>query len=342
MPEFVVIVVVVILAVLAAVVVARLQKRGRRKQLRLEVVNLGNAWSRYGLYAAEPTGSLVFEFTLDGDPLLEDGLEAHGQGGGGATVPHHTTTPAPASSGQPEKEKAQAPGEAKEKAGQAAAQAQEKAKLALTLGGAIADILGTVGMILPRSVGSPMLQAASRMRRGQSTATRVQQAPRQIGGQVEKVKSASSAAQQVPATPPVQPQAVPLPQEMPAAPAFQPGTMPSPEQMPAASAARPGVTPTAQPIEPGWVLTPSVQPGGTLAIGLLVTGPRSNQTQHFEFDIFSRSVEQVDSPVVSETDSFQIRGVSWFFRVLPYLAIVAVAAAAIVYALWLLNPGVLS
>jgi hypothetical protein len=79
-----------------------------------------------------------------------------------------------------------------------------------------------------------------------------------------------------------------------------------------------------------------------LAVVLLVSGPRSSQTQHFEFAIFSRSVEQVDSPVVSETDSFQIRGVSWFLRVLPYLAIVAVAVAAIAYAVWLLNPGVLS
>jgi hypothetical protein len=332
MPELVItVVIVVILAAIAVAVVAALRKRGLRKRLRLELVNLGNVSSRYELKAEEPTGNLGFEFTLDGDGLLESGVQGIGQVEGAAATPRQTTTPAPSDPGQPQKEKAQDPGEAKEKAGQAAAQAQEKAKLALTLGGAIADILGTLGMILPRSLGSPMLQAASRLRRGQSTATRVQQAPGRVGGQVKKVKSASKAAQQVSANPPVQ-SGTPQPsQQMPVTPAGEPQTLPASRALAA--------VPTA---EPGWIQTPSVQPGETLAVRLLVTGPRLSQTQYYQFEVSSRSVEQAGSPVVSQTDAFRIRGIPWFLRVLPYLAIIAAAAAAIVYAVWVLNPGVLS
>ncbi len=74
-----------------------------------------------------------------------------------------------------------------------------------------------------------------------------------------------------------------------------------------------------------WVQTPSVEPGETLVVDLLVDPIiRPRQAQQYPITVISQSVEQEDAPLVIGEGNVQIEVVSWFHRLLPFLVLVAV------------------
>lgn len=155
----IVVVLVVVAAVVAMVVVARLQRLSQRKQLRVEITNRGNVRSRYELRAEDPQQVLGFEFALDDDPLPPSHLDE--------------VAPAPAAGKPPKSDSWILPPESDKLSGSADA--------AMKTSGDAANALGSLGMLLPQAVRTPLLQAASSLRRGQSAATQAQRLSKRAG-----------------------------------------------------------------------------------------------------------------------------------------------------------------
>lgn len=156
-----------IVTALALAAIMRVQRSRVQRRVRLELINRGNVRSRYALRAESPQDGLRFAFILDGVRLQGDEapVTSRPTQTQAATQPTDTKTP-------------------------------NKAKnQAMGLGRLAADVLSTLGSILPRSVGSPLLQASARIRQGQATVRRVEQLP----GRVTKVAPARPASAARPA-----------------------------------------------------------------------------------------------------------------------------------------------
>ena len=164
---------VIVAAIVAAIVVNRLQRQSLRRKLRVEINNQGNVRSRYELRAEDSLGALGFQFELDGDPLPPSDLVEVTQA--------------------PEAQKAAKsdswilpPDSDKLKSGAGAA---------MKTSGEAANTLGSLGMLLPKSVRMPLLQAASSLRRGQSAGMQAER----LSKRASKVKKPGAGAKAAPA-----------------------------------------------------------------------------------------------------------------------------------------------
>jgi hypothetical protein len=293
---------------LGAVAVYRQRHVGRR--VRVELTNLGNVESRYQVRAEDPEDSLEFEFSLNGrrlDPAMAP-----------EAVPAAETQPA----AHP-KPAATPPGQSpyKKPSGVFAA-----AEGAVGAGGAIAGFLGTIGLLLPRSIGAPLLRMSSQLRGRQSSVARVRAAPMQVGrvaryvprplARLRKLRPAGRSSGQAPAA----------------------GTAPGSGQAPVASSARTAVA----AVIPGWLETPAVLPGDTMSVELLVRATLSDPHQKRSYRVLSRAAGIDDAAPVVEQGSVLFRGGFWTRRFAPYLAILVTAALLLLLAFWLASAGVLA
>lgn len=291
---YVAIAVVVITGVLL-IIVARERRKHLRKRVRLEIANQGNVQSRYQLRAEDPDGDLEFQFTLDGDQLPEQIF--FGASGQRAEAPASTAVGMPISAeGTPQP--------AKQSGG-----AQEKVKKASAAGGVVAEMLTSLGSILPSSLGAPLMRMSSQLRRGQAQASRAQQVSARVGS--------------------LKPSGAP-----------QVGS-------PAAAAQRPAeaVQPTASAHPAGsytWVETPLVPPGGRLNLDLIVKSAPPRDDQLRSFRVVSRSLEQRDAPQVVEEGSLPIKGGFWVQRLLPELAILTISLVILIVVFWLASATMLA
>lgn len=166
------IVLVIVAAVVAMVVVALLQKQSLQRKLRVEITNQGNVRSRYELRGEDPQGALDLEFALDDDPLPASDLVEVARAPEAGKPPKSDSWILP-----PDSDKLKGGAEA-----------------AMTTSGEAAEALGSLGMLLPRSVRTPLLQAASGLRRGRSTATQAQRLSKRAG----KLKTPEARAKAAP------------------------------------------------------------------------------------------------------------------------------------------------
>jgi hypothetical protein len=294
--------VVIIVAAVAMFVIARWQKKGLQKNLRLEIRNQGNVPSHYELEAEDPDGVLAFEFRSAGVRLSE----------GAGSVPETRQVVRSVQKDQPPPPSASA-GEPP-----STAQIQQKAKQAMGLSKTLADLLGSIGMILPRSIGSPLLQASTQLRRGQSRVEQAERLPRRVSGQAKRVK---------------------------VVPRSTPGTASTSAQTGTTSGAAAAQHATASDTQaPGqqWVQTPVVRPGESLKLDLLVKPIKARSDQLYSLSIRSRSLEQEDAAVITEEWAGQIKGVGGMRRFHPYLLIVALSILILLLAFWLASLGILS
>jgi hypothetical protein len=306
-------VVVCILTILALVVVSALRRRRLQQRVRLEITNGGNIQSCYALRAEDPEGALKFQFSLDGRSLpRQAALEAEeasrrkatGQAGSrrAGTGPTQDPSQQPAQGGGP------------------AGGIVQAADGALGAGAGLAGFLGTLGLLLPRSIGGPLLSLSARMRTQQVAVARVRYAP----AQAARVKR------------------------------FVPwrlrrmGSTGRSRQAGRASQAR-------QDDATPWVQTPSVLPGETLSVSLRIRAAGSARSRHASggakqggksqgrlYRVISRSVEQEEGAAVVAEGTVQVLGGFWAHPFLPYVLIVASAVALLALAYWLTSGGVLA
>ena len=269
-------------AIVAAVVIARLQKQNLHRKLRLEIANRGNVPARYELRGEDPQGALAFEFSLGDDPLpLSDPAPAEQAAPAApAAAPAAPATPPapgggwilPADSG-------------KLKGG---------VQTAMEVSGETANILGSLAMLLPRSLRDPLLQASGSLRRGRGAAVQAQHLSKRKG----RFKLKGGAA-------PPAPKAATAP------------------------AARSG---------PRWVQTPSLPPGESLTLNLVIRLVRAVNGPDHAFQIVSRVVEQRETTAAAE-GSVQIAQSPLLLRLLPYGLILFIAAGILTLIVWLLGAG---
>jgi hypothetical protein len=269
---------IVIAAGAAIAFVVILQRKKLSRTLQVEVRNLGNVTGCYELQAEDPHSppALRFQFTMDGDELPQQWTPAAPvviDRPTQATPAVASAVPAPSASGE----------------------GASKADQALESGGIIASILTTLGSILPRSIGAPLMQTAGQMRRGQTTASRV----KQIKGQTSRL--------------------------VPGGKKIKSGSLPTGDSTPdrrerAVSAPSPGEEP--------WAQTPSVEPGEALTVDLTIRPAQSHRGQTYPFTVISRAnglPGRVQPNRAEVQGSVNFSGGSRFTQLLPYLVIVAIA-----------------
>jgi hypothetical protein len=293
--EWVLGIAVVVAAAVALVLVARVRKARLQARVRLEISNEGNIESCYDLRAEDPQGVLQFRFTLNGDSLAVHGRAATSQ------VPVQSKASRPARS-QP----------AAETGG-----VRQRAGGVIQMGGAVAGLLSMVGSLLPRSVGIPLQQKASEIRRVQAQASYAQQVPNQMAW------LKSSAQRSVPGAASRPPAAV--------------------KERPAPAARGAGASGDEAPYEgAAWAQTPTVQPGETLAVELLIRSASPASNQRHPYRIISRAAGQAQADPVSEEGSAQIRGGFWARRFLPSAIILVIMIALLLLVYWLASSGALA
>jgi hypothetical protein len=289
-------------AALGVVAVYRRQRIARR--VRMELTNLGNVESRYQVRAEDPENSLEFQFTLHGSRLLPPRV----------TEPVQTATPATPA------RQASAQSPYQEPRGVLAA-----ADGAMGAGGAIAGFLGTVGLLLPRSIGAPLLRISGQLRGKQIAVARARSAPTQVArvtryaprplARLRKLVPAGLARRRKPAA----------------------AAAPDREPAPAA-----GFAPSVAAAAAGWLETPPVLPGDTMGIDLLIRSDISHLRQTRSYRVLSRSGDLEDAPLVAEQGSVHFLGNFWTRRFAPYLAILITAALLLLLVFWLASTGVLA
>lgn len=314
-------IVVLVLAGLAMVAIALWQRKRLYRRLRLELANAGNVRSRYELRAQDPRDALAFEFSLDGDSLP-----------GGSVTEAEEVIVAPVEAA-PEPPAVQGP-QRLEQGREAVQKGQVAAEQAMGAGGALADLLTAVGRLLPRSIGSPLLEAAGQLRSGESKAKRVQQAPGRVAAQAKRVGAAVPAGTvQGVGNPPatgsslVAEGAVAEPVPAAAGPAVT-------------SAPSAGFGAATRTRLRSWVQTPSVEPGAKLQLDLVVRPVKPDKSRHYAFEVLSRPVSGDEAEPLVDEWYIEISGAAGLRRYHPYLLVGALAILAVLVTSWLASMGV--
>lgn len=254
------------------------QRSRRQKVVHLELVNRGNVRSRYALHASEPSGNLGFHFLLNGMPLLEQTVTI------GTASP--VQKPAPATkTGTPQSKNVQK-----------TSNVQRTLSQTTQTGGLIANLLSTVGRLLPTSLGKPLLDMSADMRKGQQLASRARQASQYAGQLQSKGTRASRHPASVTTTAPV-------------------------------------IVPT---VVETWAHTQFVEPNQKTSIELSILPDKPYQHGYFTYTVKSRSVEFKEAPETLEAYTLQLEPLNPFDRYAPFLgyAICLIILLILFLSLW--------
>ncbi len=279
----------------AALAVIFMRLKGQcRTSCRLEILNLGNAPGRYQLRATDPANALAFRFAADGVDLQRQAIQ----------VVEDVVDPASLEEARRQRGRG-----ARERGGRGTrgkGKVQQAASSGLGISRIIADILGAVGTLLPRSMGAPLKNLSNKLRQQQSVVSRVERAPRQTAGR------AKSLARKVTKITPgrVSSRRVEKPAK----------TNIPPQPAPA--------TVTHAVVEM-WAKTPIVEPGESLVVDLLVAPVKLPfQTQRHSLAVISKLIEREDIAPLVEEGAIQIEVAPWFRESLLGLFILAVLIGA--------------
>lgn len=266
--------VVLVLAVLILPVIVRWQRGLRRQLYRLELTHLGNVRSRYEIRADDPGNGLAFEFLLNGARLPERVAPVSDSGSPVSPVAPTAIAEQPAAGLAPMG--APPPTESG---------AKQTVSAVGGTSGVLSDLLYSISMILPSTVGRPLVEMSNRLRSAQWTAQRVEQIPRQIS----RLKPGSSTAT----------------------------SATSGSSSPAAP--RPYIPATA--VET-WSQTPDLEPNQVLTFNLVVRPLNLYQSQAYPIHLVSRPVGHPEATVVEE-NVVQMEGLTNFERFGPFLGFLA-------------------
>jgi hypothetical protein len=270
----VILVCVLAVTVIALVALAAWQRRQRQQTTILTIANDGNERSRYDLRAESASGALSFRFVAGGIPLAPSGVVVQAPlatSTGPAVRPVEAAAP-PVSPAVPEQPSGP------------------------PLAGLVAELLVTIGYVLPGSAGTALRNAASQIRYGQSAADKAAK----LGGRVSRVAgSAAATGQQIA------------------------GTVGGGQAAPAAAAAaEPASTYTPSEL---WWRTAYVEPGASLGVEVQIGPGAASPGAAETYRVLTRSAERGDAAIVAEDGVARLGGAGGLARWLPYLAILALA-----------------
>ncbi|MEZ4832361.1 MAG: VWA domain-containing protein [Caldilineaceae bacterium] len=367
------IVLAVVLTWLLLLFFASLARRQRRARFVIEVHNEGNQASAYLVRADDPKGRLTFSFLLKGlrlqgrtltdwEPIPQAAQSARPRSVAPATAQPQPMTQAAqpvAVVAQPAQQQAAAGPSARERIGQGASWFS-------TVAQSFVGLFGTLGRLLPQSMGGAALSRASSSagqaysqsvsvyrlnQEVEGASSRLKEGKQQLAPAAQSGAKMTAAAQPALATAsaPATTQAQAQPQ-MPAAPAVLPAPMPLPA--PSARSANGhhtapidtadlrtdanGVTyrrVVRRDLNAAWTETPEVAPGDTLQLEMLIEPNRVGRTWAHPFQVRSLPVaESAGTPLITE-GSAKIRGVSWLLWFFLPSLVVLVAAAVVLFML---------
>jgi hypothetical protein len=292
-----------ILAILVALLIAlfgslALSARLRRRlqsNFALEILNEGNIRNRYGLRTEAALEGLSLEFRLQGANLPVQTLLVSPSNSDRAPEPEAAPEAMPAAS-TPAPQAGPSLGAVK-KTG-----AYKSYEKVTGVGAVLGGFLNTLAGILPSGAATPLRNAATSLRQGESLGYEIDRAD----VNVKAVQHASSDA------------ATSLGGGSPNAPvaATPPAARPSPAQ-----ARNLGPSET-------WAFTPYVEPGEKLGLQLCAKPLKSTRTQTYAIRVLSRLMDVPDLTPVSEASNITVTGLSPLQRLQPFfLALVMLAVA---------------
>lgn len=280
---------ILVFAVLLCVFLSQAQRSKCRQVCSVEISNEGNERDSYELQVEDPSDALEFTFVLHGAKLPQKKVALSP-----ANVPDESAP------------------DASPPAGSRAAQQGDTGsrgvkgirRLVMGIAGSAVVLLTTVGSLLPQSIRAPVLQFAAKIRAGQMSVRRVEQAPGRIARAARVSKSAVSRPDS----------------KRPAARAIV-------QDAGSAGAETSGVFTSLQT----WARTPAVEPGSLLSVELLIdsVNPYQSGINLYPFVVKSRSVQQPEGTLVIERGEAQIRGITRIQRYGPMLIVFASAAVVI-------------
>lgn len=118
-------------------------------------------------------------------------------------------------------------------------------------------------------------------------------------------------------------------------------TSQQPAEKPASAGANARKAEGQRPNDLGWLTTPAMAPGESLAIDLFITPRNPRLSQEYTFKVFSRCAEWESGPESVETCSLQMKGVSWLSYLWPYAALVVSVLAILAIFITLIRTYVL-
>jgi VWFA-related protein len=312
-------------AMLVALVLALRNLRGQRqvqaKSCEVEIINQGNVRSRYELRAEDPAGKLKFEFMLNdtdlatraGEPVTSRALMVPG-------------TPAPGTNGKP----AGAVARVKDGLGKAE-QVEQKALRTVNTGNLISNWIVNISYILPGSAGRSLRDSTAGMRSAQYNVRNTVDAP----GRYRRMVSAAAPPDLSGANPNTalgtNTVTVPWPKE---------GVNPPPRADAKGGVSTSSATVAAAPTRAarsGWSLTPPIDAGGSLTVQLLVRPAGSPKSQHYGFQVLSRSVDGAEDAPVVDHGSVALRAAPVVRRVLGWVLFALSALLLAVLAWYVLS-----
>jgi hypothetical protein len=338
---------------------SRASRQQKLTAMRLTITNLGNVATGYLLRGDDPAGILSFRFSHNGVALglppvarFDRGTEpgAAAVSGAAGPVPRTSVPGLPAGAGGLSMPKG---------VGDVMGRLDEVS----TVSRLIADILMSISYFLPRSLAQPVRNVVMQIRKGQMLARRVQHVQRQVDrlnqtelgstlveGTTETAtqlgraatseatreavydlgRSAGSVATsgRTAANPAYELSGAPTRSGATAAPGSNGGAM-------AAAAATTAVAASGRQ----WVYLPSLNPGETAAIEVLVGMQKKvNKSQHVPFRLISRALGTEDAQPVVEEGSIRMEGASPWRRFL-WLIILLVVIVVVASLIWLLVTG---
>ncbi len=311
-----------------------------RQVCQVQVKNLGNTPSRYRLQTQEPSGALNFRFALiEPLPFAVQASAAVEKTG------FQSDAPQPQAASRPRPKPQAVPQQRQEHPSSSISLhgAREKTNWLMSVSRAVAETIGAVGAILPRSMGQPLKNLSTWLRQQQTAASRVQKAPGEFVGRVQRIPKRMSRVQPSPAKraaspskpPPPPPSRDEIAPDTPSPP-IERGIGRGPDQEREQASREERTRSQKPPIaileqENGWTRTPSTPPGECLPLELIVKPVgRPTQTQTYPFKVTIQSIEQANAmpaedkntaPIKTVEGHIQVLEVSWPHHALPFFAL---------------------
>ncbi len=282
----------------------RAQARMLFKTCQVELSNVGNARTRFELRADDPNNALSYEFSLNGTALTQrqvvETLPA-------MTLEAAVLSPAPAAAAPAGSLPSGASGVS------SSGGAAGGAKKVLGVGAMIGGVLSSIGYLIPGSIGASLLDTGTRLQTGQSAVTRLER-------QADLAKSVAGAPSG--STPPAVGAGL--------ASASGVGARPTPTGVTRPTAASAPSTTAKTHVTQQWSQTPPVEPGQSLLVALTLRPLSSKDTQEYFFRVISQAIDAEGAPPQTEQANAEIKGLSLWQRLKPYVILFVTFAVAVI------------